>query len=135
MNNTSDLKKSLPEMEHEFSISNLEGSLTKNTYSGNFTCKITNIKTQAQIKKLKAKLDEGLTGLDFGVQKIHEMISYLRYTIIDSPKWWKDSDYGYELYDSNIVETLYNEVLKFEESWMEEVWGKPAEEKPIEQKA
>lgn len=123
MSNLADLKKSLPEMENSFSIKE-EGVITKNLYEGNFTCKITNCKSQAQIAKHKAMLNGGLeAGLDFGTKHLHNMISYLRYTLTEYPKWWKDADLGYELFDINIIELVYSKVLEFEKSWMESIWG------------
>lgn len=126
MSNLNNLKKTLPDMEHSFSI-DLEGSLLKKQYQGNFSCKIPNAKTQAMIAKHKVLLNGGFDEhLDIGTKNLHHMISYLRYTLIDSPKWWQEADMGYELYDINVIEAVYAKVLEFEKAWMEEIWG-PAE--------
>jgi hypothetical protein len=132
MNDVKDLKKSLPAMENSFSLAAAEGIITKKTYDGNFTCKIPNIKTQSLIEKHKAMLNGGLEpSLDFATKHMHNMLAYLRYTLTEYPKWWKDADMGYELYDSNIVEEVYTKVLKFEKEWLESIWG-PEEVKPDE---
>jgi hypothetical protein len=132
MNDISNLKKSLPEMEHSFTIQ-VEGMLTRLPFDGNFTCKIPNAKTQAAIGKHKAMLNGGFSSeLDLGTRNLHHMISYLRYTLTDMPKWWKDADLGYDLYDVNVIEEIYSKVLQFEKAWYESVWGKPEEEKPNE---
>lgn len=129
MSNIANLKKALPSTEHSFSIS-VEGNLTRNQYDGNFACKIPNIKTQAAIAKHKAMLNGGFEeGLDIGTRNMHHMISYLRYTLTEMPKWWKDEDLGYNLFDINVIETVYAKVLEFEKAWYEEVWGPAAEQK------
>lgn len=129
MSNIANLKKALPSTEHSFSIS-VEGNLTKAMFEGNFTCRIPNIKTQAAIAKHKAMLNGGYEeGLDLGTRNMHHMISYLRYTLSDMPKWWKDEDLGYNLFDINVIESVYNKVLTFEKAWYEEIWGPASEQK------
>lgn len=128
MSNIAGMKKSLPSIENSFSIS-VEGNLTKEQFDGNFICKIPNIKTQAAIAKHKAMLNGGFDdGLDISTRNMHHMISYLRYTLTEMPKWWKDEDYGYNLFDINVVESVYYKVLDFEKAWYEEVWGPVAKE-------
>lgn len=123
MNNISDLKKSLPQIEGSFSI-DMEGGLTKERFQGNFVCKIPNIKAQTAIAKHRAMLNGGFEeGLDIGTRNLHHMISYLRYTLTEYPKWWKESDLGYDLYDVSIIEEIYAKVLEFEKNWYVEVWG------------
>ena len=124
MSKFEDLLKDLPDTEHDFVISNLVGNLTKRSYSGSFRCKITNVKTRAAIAKHRAMLNSGLdSGLDVGTTNLHHMISYLRYSLLEMPKWWKDADCGYELYDVNVIEAVYDNVLEFEKKWLESVWG------------
>lgn len=121
-------------MESSFSINSLEGIITRKLFHGDFTCKIPNLKIQALIEKHKAMLNGGLqASLDPLTLHMHHMLAYLRYTLTDFPKWWKEADMGYDLYDGNIVEELYNRVMKFESEWMEAVWG--PEEKAPEVKA
>lgn len=87
------------------------------------------------IAKHKTLLNGGFDEhLDIGTKNLHHMISYLRYTLTDIPKWWKDNDMGYELYDINVIEAVYAKVLEFEKAWFEEIWG-PAEEKVEEPEA
>lgn len=125
MNDVKDLKKSLPPMEATFSLDAVEGMVTQKIYDGVFTCKIPNIKAQALIEKHKAMLNGGLQGsLDPITLHMHHMLGYLRYTLTEFPKWWKESDMGYDLYDGNIVSAIYQKVMEHETSWMETVWGK-----------
>lgn len=128
MSNIGNLRKSLPDTDCSFSI-DVEGLLTKEKYQGNFACKIPNVKTQAAIAKHKAMLNGGFDdGLDIGTRNLHHMISYLRYTLTETPKWWQAADMGYELYDVNVIEEVYQKVLDFEKSWYEQIWGPAKEE-------
>lgn len=120
----SNLPTQLPETTEIFLI-DCSGNLTKKTYTGEFTCKIPNLKDQANIAKYKATLNQGLDDiLDIGTRNLHHMVSYLKYTLLKSPDWFEKSNYGYELYDANVIEEVYQKVLDFESKWVTEVWGK-----------
>lgn len=115
----------LPEMTNEFVI-DVVGTITKKRFLGDFTSKIMNQKEQALIVKKRAFLNgPDAQGLDDITLYLHYRIAYLRYALVlDSvPKFWTDSDYGYELYDSNVIEEIFVKVLAWEKTWMEKVWG------------
>ena len=59
-----------------------------------------------------------------GIRKMHKMIAYLRYTLIDCPTFWKEADLGYSLRDPNVVNEVYDQVLAHEDRWLEAIWGK-----------
>ena len=123
MNKNNSLPESMPETTHEFMI-DLVGRITKRHFKGEFACKIPTIKDQAMIAKHQAMLNgEYPVYLDGGIQKIHRMIAYLRYTITDSPMFWRNNDLGYDLRDDNIIEAVYDEVIAFENMWLEKIWG------------
>lgn len=133
MNNIKDLPKELPSMIHSFKIE-VEGNVTKKAYAGEFTCRITNNRDRSMISKHKAYLNGGFE-LDFATDNFHHKIAYLRYTLLGPdikkdmakgyPNWWRDSDLGFDLYDANVVEKIYDKVLDFENEWLKEVWGDP----------
>lgn len=125
MNNIESLPKELPDKIFTFQIE-LEGSTTRTKYNGEFIFQIPNLKTQAKISKHKAMLNGGLEDiLDLGTRNLHHMISYLKYTLIQVPEFWEKSDCGYDLFDSNVIEEIYNKVLDFEQKWAEGIWGTP----------
>lgn len=135
MTQTNTLNKAVPDTEFVFEYSG-EGNFTKQTFSGQFKSKIPNMKTQAAIAKHKAMLNGGFEdGLDIGTRNLHHMISYLRYSLVEFPDWWKNSDMGYALYDVSIVEGVYAKVLEFEKGWYESIWGKQDEETSDDKKA
>jgi hypothetical protein len=51
------------------------------------------------------------------------MIAYLRFTLIDTPLFWRNADLGYDLRDDNVIEAVYDEVMAFENEWLKKVWG------------
>jgi hypothetical protein len=93
------------------------------------------MKTQGMIGRHEAMLNgEYPIYLDAGVRKIHKMIAYLRFTLVDAPIFWKNADLGYDLRDDNVVEEVYNKVMAFEEKWLATIWGVTEEtnEQPAE---
>lgn len=126
MSKINNLSKDIPDTSHEFTIE-VEGSVTKRRFIGEFTCKIPRKKEQCLIDKHRAFLNGDLVdALSPTTIRFHHMIAYLRYTITESPKWWKESDLGYELYDDNVVSEIYDKVLEFEVEWLKAVWGEEA---------
>lgn len=120
------LSKDIPDTTCDFQVET-EGEVTKKRFVGDFQCKIPRRKEQCLIDKHRAFLNGSMAEqLDPATLKFHHMISYLRYTIVESPRWWKESDLGYEMYDENVVQAIYDKVLEFEVEWLKEVWGEEA---------
>ena len=113
----------LPSMDFEFFFEGT-GVITKQGYKGEFSYKMPNTKVQCLIDKHFAYLNGDLAiQLDSSTLKIHRKIAYLRYTLTEFPKFWKEKDLGYELMDHNIIDEVYDKVIDFENDWMKEVWG------------
>lgn len=122
MSKVNNLLETLPETSHTFTL-DLIGRITKRRYLGEFVCKIPTLKDQALIDKHRAFLDgEFPIYLKPGIKKLHEQIAYLRFVLTDIPKFWRESDLGYDLRDDNIVEAVYDEVIAFENKWLMAVW-------------
>lgn len=120
--------KSLPSMEYSFNV-DLEGSDTKQRWSGNFVYKRPNLRVKSQISRMTARLNEDLANLDEDTVFLHRVLAALRHNLIESPQWWKDNDYGFELYDLNIILEIYRVTQKFENDYFEKVWGNQEEKK------
>lgn len=124
MKETNSLSTKLPPTEVNFSIENVEGDISKMKYNGDFKCRIPNLKIQALIAKHNAFLNGEMAHmLDETILRLHHMISYLRYTLLEYPRFWKDSDLGYELQDMAVVKHIYDRVLAIEVDWLKQVWG------------
>ena len=123
MSESNKLPKTMPDMEHAFNI-DIKGALTHKTFSGAFKYRIPNIKMRAAAAKKLAELNSGLEeSLDPTVLNLHYMVSYLRVTLVETPEWWTNADFGYELYDSNVIKAVYDNVSALEQEWTETVWG------------
>lgn len=123
MEGVKNLPKKLPDSRNDFDI-DVVGEMTGQSFKGEFTCKIPTLRDNALIAKHRAALNGDFAQfLDLSTLKLHQMISYLRYTLEKAPKFWRESDNGYELLDMNVVEAVYDKALEFEESWMKQIWG------------
>ena len=118
--------KALPSMEHVFTI-DLKGSETGNKFEGTFKYKRPNLRVQSEIAKTQALLNGGIQGLDEDTAFLHMMIANLRHTLTESPQWWKECDYGYELYDSNVIIEIFKQTREFEQNWINTVWGEKSQ--------
>ena len=121
--NFKDMMKKLPSNENSFNILDIEGQITKQKYSGNFVSKVPNLRIQAQIAKFRGALNEGVEDSDIGTRNLHHMIAYLKFVLIEHPGWWKDADFGYELFDMNIIELIYEKAVELEDEWVKAAWG------------
>ena len=116
--------KKLPEPINTFYLDKVEGIVTKHEYSGEFTSQIPNLKMQASIARYRSLLNGGDdAGLDLGTRNLHHMIAYLKNVLTEMPSWWKECDYGYDLYDINVIEAVYEKALEHENKWVEAAWG------------
>lgn len=130
MNDINKLDKEIPDTAHVFQV-DVVGQVTRKRFLGEFRCRVPTLKDQCLIGKHEATLNgEYGSFLAPGIQKLHKMVAYLRYSIVDSPIFWKDSDLGYALRDANVVEAVYDEVIAFEEKWLESIWGKEEVNEP-----
>jgi hypothetical protein len=128
MNKINKLPRTLPDDQQDFQI-DIVGQATKKRFLGEFTCRIPTIKDQCQSARHETFLNgENGAFLPPGIQKVNKMIAYLRFTLVDTPKFWRESDLGYELRDANVIEEVYNAVLKFEDEWVNRAWGDPTHE-------
>lgn len=118
--------KTLPSMEHVFTV-DLKGEETGKVFEGTFTYKRPNLRVQSQIAKTTAVLDGGIANLDPDTKLIHNILATLKHTLIEYPKWWEETDYGYELYDVNIPIEIYKNIKEFEKDWMDKVWSEEEE--------
>jgi hypothetical protein len=129
MNKIKHLPTSLPKTNGTFSLSEFEGTTTGHKYSGSFACQIPNNRIAAKISKSKALLNAGLdSSLDIFTKNLHHMVSYCKHTLTEAPDWFTESEYGYDLYDFNVLEEIYFQILKKEEEWYTSIWGKKEEE-------
>jgi hypothetical protein len=112
--------RELPSFEHTFDI-DIVGDQTGKRFSGTFTYIRPNIKNLGEISRYKARLDGDFANLDPVMSALHSMLSRLRFTLKEYPKWWETTGFGLELYDSNVVMELYKCTMEFEETFEKKV--------------
>lgn len=113
-------KTSLPSMEFTFNLS-VKGNETKKFYDGSFTYKRLNIKSQIEASKMEERLKDQLLTLPGDVNLTCQMLSHLRFGLIEFPEWWAKNGYGLELYDTNVITEIYKKISEFEEEWSKKV--------------
>lgn len=117
----------LPSMEFKFHL-NVQGEETGVNYIGEFTYKRPNIAERSMIESMRVRLNGDLKTLDPDIALNNEALSYLRWTIKESPDWWASSNYGGSLHDLNVLFEIYNKVIQFEAEWRQKVFGKDKDE-------
>lgn len=110
----------LPSMEHTFEL-NKKGSFTGKIYQGNFTYRRLSIGSQGKSEVLRVRLNGDLTSIDPEIDRLHEMLSWLRYGLVDYPDWWRESKFGEDLHDIDIVKEIYIQITDFEKEWVKKV--------------
>jgi len=115
-------KSKLPSMEYRFDIS-VNGDETKTVFHGSFTYKRPTIAVRSMIEQMRVRLNGDLRTLDSEIALNNEALSMLRFTLTDSPQWWKDCDCGGNLHDENVIFELYNKCIQFEADWRKKVFG------------
>jgi len=107
----------MPEMTTTFEIE-VRGNETKSLFVGKFKYVRPTLGARTRIASTIARLNGDVENLNnFEIDQLNRSLAYLRHTIVESPEWWQNSLYGMELYDSNVVDAVYNKCIDFEEEW------------------
>jgi hypothetical protein len=111
----------LPSNESSFHLK-VVGNRTKNTYEGDFVVKT--YLTNSELIDVGLRLDtynRGSQTVNQGVTLLNRAIAELEVRILKAPSWWKDSDHGRNLFDTNILLELFNKVMDAEASYGEKI--------------
>lgn len=120
------MKYTLPNMEHKFSIQ-IVGEETGINWVGDFVYKRPSLQERSRIDVMRARLNGDMFTVDEDVKAYNEAISHLRHTLREFPEWWREADFGGNLYDSNVILDIYNKCMAFEAEWSERVHGGKSE--------
>ena len=117
-----EIKFSLPVMEHKFSIQSM-GEESQINWVGDFKYVRPNLSERTKIDIMRVKLNGDLRTLDEDIKALNEALAHLYFTLKEFPEWWKESDFGGRLYDTNVILDIYESCIKFEKEWREKVHG------------
>lgn len=112
----------LPSMEYRFDI-NVLGDDSRINFYGGFLYKRPTIGEKSLIDQMRARLNGDLRTIDENVALNNEALSYLRFTLREYPDFWKESQFGFNLIDENVLLEIYNKVVLFEAEWRKKVYG------------
>lgn len=100
----------------------VKGSRTQNSYEGNFTVKC--ILTNGDIGTVAQKFDAyngGSATLAQGAAILNRAYAELEVRILKSPSWFKDSDFGRELFDSNVLLEIFAKAMDAEKNYGKQI--------------
>ena len=121
-------KVSLPPVEFSFELS-CSGEDTNQKFEGRFVYRRLTIGKKAEVNIAYNRLKQSTESVSEIIDNVLYMSAYLKFGLIESPDWWKESNSGLDLFDSAPVMELFLKVQEFEKSWHEQVFGKLEDEK------
>jgi len=110
----------LPNMEKKFSIQ-VVGKESGLNWVGDFAYRRPTISERGLIEIMKTRLNGDLLTIDSDIAYLNAAIAHLRFTLRTYPDWWKESDFGGAMYDTNVIVELYQKCIEFERTWSEKV--------------
>ena len=115
-------KYNLPQMDHKFHYEGT-GEESNINWVGDFVYRRPTLRERAMIDVMQKRLNGDLRTLDEDTMYYNEATSHLRFTLKEFPDWWKDTDYGSNFYDPNVIIDLYTKALEFEAEWRKKTFG------------
>lgn len=103
----------MPSMEHRFNV-NIKGDESGVVFVGDFLYKRPTNTEKVLIETMRARMCSDLLNINQEIFDFNIAASHLKFTLKEFPDWWKDSDFGGNLYDQNVVSELYKKVQDFE---------------------
>lgn len=116
-------KFAMPSMEKKFHLE-VVGEESGINWVGDFLYRRPNLSERSLIESLKRRLNGDLATIDPDIDSLNEAMAHLRWTLKEYPDWWKDSNFGMSLYDTNVVIEIYNKCVEFEAEWRSRTSGK-----------
>ena len=111
----------LPTNDSSFHVK-VSGNRTKHVYEGDFVVKT--YLTNAELIDVGLRFDtynRGSQTVGSGVSLLNRAIAELEVRIQKAPSWWKDSDHGRNLFDTNVVLEIFNKVMDAEAAYGDKI--------------
>jgi len=117
----------LPKQERSFDFKEV-GTITSEEYAGTFTVRcILNIGQKHAIELEKSRLLADQRNPTNGLISISIALAELHGRIIESPSWWKDSNNGIDIFDEEVIYSIFDKCMELEEQWKTELKAKGEE--------
>jgi uncharacterized ion transporter superfamily protein YfcC len=101
----------MPEFEFTIQFKSV-GEFSKKEYSGVFVYALPTIAQLKEISNIKnAMVGDAFAKLDAYTNTLYEFLSELKVCLVKFPEWWKESGFGEELRDTNIVVEVFTQCL------------------------
>ena len=113
----------LPKNSASFTV-DLLGNKTGHRYQGTFEVKC--IMSNQEILDAAAAIDRAggySPTMPGGFKSFIQAIEELAYSVIDSPKWWRDSMGGRTLEDQNVVTEIYTKAVDVQLDFKKKLQG------------
>jgi hypothetical protein len=98
----------------------VSGGNGRRTYAGKFRFKVPTMGDRIDIGALKAQYLQQLEGVDGSTDSLADALAYLNVTLDAKsvPDWWRDSNFGIDLYDYQPLLTLYAMARAYEATFL-----------------
>ena len=117
----------LPKNEKTFTFDKEDG-FTGQKYSGEFTVKCVLTFADRRVLELeKSRLRLDILNPTSELLALTTIQASLKTRIISAPSWWKESDNGNNILDSEVVITLFDKVMEQEDLWVADLKQKSPE--------
>jgi hypothetical protein len=113
--------------EHTFHVK-IQCKKTLEWFEGDFTvkCVLTNAE-QVNMALATDRYNGGSTSLPEQFKLFNRCQAELETRVIKSPTWWKESNNGWDLMDSDLIYEVYAEAMKAQTVWAEKLKKKADE--------
>lgn len=111
----------LPSNEYTFTLK-VKGDKTKSSYEGPFTVKC--LLSNGELIDVGLRIDaynRGSTTVPQGIALLNRALAELEVRIIKAPSWWKDSNSGRDLLDTNVIYEVFEKSLDAEKVYDERI--------------
>lgn len=105
--------------EHKFYFKS-KGDVTGQPFEGDFVVKcVLNNMEQVEVGIRTDRYNAGSMTINPAHALINRTIAELEMRVIEAPTWWKESDYGRTLYDTNILYEVFAKTMEGQKIWHE----------------